>query len=102
MYLYRWHCHVKNGKWREFMSIVSEVNRLYEAKGHTKMRFWAGVTGTANFFVAESEFDSLSSWEAEDAAISSDPEIMDTLRQTVNLMDTTEFHELLVSAPEIA
>lgn len=102
MYLYRWHCHVKNGKWREFMEIVTKANELYEAKGHTKMRFWAGVTGRANFFAAESEFESLAAWEIESDAISRDSDIMNTLRQTVDLMDTTEFHELLQSAPEIA
>lgn len=79
------------------MKIVTEVNRLYEANGHRKMRFWGGVTGRANFFVDESECESLAAWEAENHAVSRDADIMELLRQTVDLMDTTEIHELLVS-----
>lgn len=102
MYLYRWHCYVKNGRWREFMEVMTEVNALYRQKGHVPMRFWAAVTGRANFFVAESEHESLASWEAENDAVSRDSDIMDALRRTVPLMDSTEIHELLMSAPEIA
>lgn len=102
MYLYRWHCYVKNGRWREFMEVMTEVNDLYRRKGHTPMRFWAAVTGKANLFVAESAHESLAGWEAENEAVYRDGEIMDALRRTVPLMDTTEVHELFVAAPEIA
>ncbi len=102
MYLYRWHCHVKNGQWRQFMDIMKAVNRMHEERGYTPLRFFSGVVGKANFFVAHSEFPNLAAWEEEMDRISQDGQLMDLLRSSADYMAETETHELLMEAPEIA
>lgn len=101
MYLYRWYCYVANGRWREFMKIMSEVNRLHRERGYQEMRFFGGVVGKANFFAAHAEYETLAAWEDEMNRMQQDGELMDALRSTVDYMDETEIHELLVEAPEI-
>lgn len=102
MYLYQWHCYVANGRWREFMRIMTRVNELHEQRGYVKMRFYGGVTGRANFFMAQARYPTLAAWEEEMNRMHQDADLMDALRSTVEYMATTEIHELFQEAPEIA
>lgn len=83
------------------MQIMTDVNRLHRQRGYQEMRFFAGVVGKANLFAAHAEYETLAAWEDEMNRMHQDGELVGALRSTIDYMDDTEIHELLVEPPDI-
>jgi len=103
MYRQRSRQQIVYGQFREYIEIAEEVIALRRKLGLTEPRLWASTFGTANEVIWEVEYPDLASFQRENEAFYSDPDVMQQWRRLWQYVVQGSIQdELLEEAPRIA
>ena len=103
MYRQRIRQQILYGQFREYMQIAEEVVALRQKLGLAVPTLWAPAFGTANEVVWEIDYSDLATFQRENEAFHSDPDVMEKWRLLWQLaVQGSTRDELLEEAPHIA
>jgi hypothetical protein len=103
MYRARFSVEVRYGHFAEYLKIAEQLNEIARARGWAESTFWTPAVGTANEFIAETEYPDLATFEKEGDAFQSDAEVMQLVRSsTEHVVQGSARSELLQTAPQLA
>lgn len=103
MVLIRNFVEVQYGHFADVLRGYDELNEIARARGWKPSQNRTQAGGAANLLSADFEYDSLSEWEAEQAAAYSDPEFMKVLRECSQYcVQGTAREEIWMEAPQLA
>ena len=103
MYQQRIRQQVLYGQFRDYLNIAEEVIALRRKLGLATATLWTPTVGTANEIVWQIEYSDLATFQRENKAFHSDPEVMEKWRRLWQLaVQGSTRDELLEEAPHIA
>lgn len=94
MYRYQVRAQIRYGHWREFQTLVEEIDRTLAAKGLTTFQLWEASFGRLDDAILVADYPSLAAYEREYQAAHSDPTYMDLWRKLADSLDGTPSNEL--------
>ncbi len=94
VYRYLIHVQVKQGKFREFLSLLEEWNAAFRAKGLAPCVPWAPTVGPVNGAILIWDYDSLDAFDRDSRGRMGDEASQDIARQFVELEDGAPWTEL--------
>ena len=94
---------VRYGHFAEYLRVGEQLNEIARARGWAESTFWSPAVGTANEFIAETDYPDLATFEREGDAFQSDAEVMKLVRSSAGLVvQGSARSELLQTAPQLA
>jgi hypothetical protein len=103
MYRARFSVEVRYGHFAEYLKSAEQLNEIARARGWVESTFWTPAVGTANEFIAETDYPDLATFEKEGDAFQSDAEAMQLVRNSAeHVVQGTGRSELLQTAPQLA
>ena len=86
MYRMRSYQQVLYGKYNDFVSAWTELNRIEQSRGRHTASIWVPTVGTGNEVMLEWEYPDLATLQAESDAFNQDTDSMRVFRQTASLV----------------
>jgi hypothetical protein len=94
---------IRYGHYNDVLDASQKLNELTRQRGWTESTFWVGLTGVDNFFVVETDFDTLEAYERESKATSRDEEWMKLIRSNIDyIVEGSSETEIFQTAERIA
>jgi hypothetical protein len=94
VYRYQFHIQVQVGRWREFQTLLDELNAALREKGLIAFQLWEASFGRFNGALMVADYESLAAYEREHNGLHSDAACMKLWREMGTHMDGIPWTDL--------